>query len=81
MSKKEPITLRVGRDDLNRLLILNKIPQYPKHQIKSKFFTLLIKDRCEFLIKELSSRDDLNENEAAILDELISLEGKENGGK
>ena len=68
--RKQPITLRVGSEELNRLTILNMLPAYPKHQVKSKFFSLLIKDRCDFLYNELSAKGQLTETEMEVLKEL-----------
>jgi len=76
IEKKKPTSVRMSPDDLNRLEILNKIPQYPKHQVKSKFFSLLIRDRCDFLRESYSSRTDLNETETEVLE---LLRGMDNG--
>ncbi len=68
--RKLPVSLRISEEDKNRLHILNLLPKYPKHQVKSKFFSLLIKDRCDFLREELSNKDVLTETEAEVLKEL-----------
>ena len=74
---KFPVTLRASEEDINLLLILNKIPQYPKHQVKSKFFSLLIRGRAEALYNELVKKGELSETESEVLK---LLEGKLNGG-
>ena len=72
--RKFPITLRITKEDENRLHILNLIPNYPKHQVKSKFFALLIKDRCDYLLKELGKKKDRNETEEEVLKLLTEME-------
>lgn len=76
MSPKVPVSIRASDDTLNRLLILNKLSEYPPHQVKSKFFALLIKDRCEYLIEELSKKENLSETEALVLKELMDARTK-----
>ena len=70
-----PISLRASTDTLKRIEILNKIKGYPKHQVKSKLFTLLIKGECETLLKELRSKKNPTQIEKEVIEELTLLEG------